>query len=544
MHSNEEDKEESKENSFKHSNVRKRRTRTEGSSSSQPVRFEYVVADDGEEKMVEVRRRRRRRSHQPKKVKEKRAKITRRVLIFGSIPFILLLASLYFFMLTWISGQGFRKEVGAKVSEILETDVEFGAFKLDGLNLNARNLVLRSELTDSLLKDFEIKLLKTRINPRSFISSNWYMGNVQAQSGEIFFGSGHNNAFNDDGFQKKNLTLARAGLGLQSDPDSFNFERLRISDSILYWKNNDGLNVPFIKNAKLAAENFSNSSSLVNFREGELALPGWPLLEIDAIAGEVRSGNYFIKSSKFSHSIRGTVQLNGYVSIKGEGQYQISSDFSKIDVSKIVHSYWAERLTGQLTGGLDISGSLSVDQSMNAEGSFEGSGVELSKEPILVSIANEMNEVSFRQLRFESLSASFRKSGKGLEIFDIKGESLPLMRLGGGNIKVLTDGQLEGILKVGVADAIFKGAGVVKPSYFSKNEDDHFWADLIISGSIDAPRADFAPKVKDSGQSSNETEKGAETLENTPLEERVGNQAADPSKILENNFNKLIEPKN
>ena len=50
-----------------------------------------------------------------------------------------------------------------------------------------------------------------------------------------------------------------------------------------------------------------------------------------------------------------------------------------------------------------------------------------------------------------------------------------------------------------MADAIFKGAGVVKPSYFSNNEDNHFWADLIISGSIDSPRADFARTAKDSG---------------------------------------------
>jgi hypothetical protein len=147
MHSNEENKEESKENSFKHSNVRRRRTKTDDSGSSQPVRFEYVVDEGGEEKMVEVRRRRRRRSHQPKKVKEKRKKLTRRILIFGSIPFILLLASLYFFMLTWISGQGFRKEVSANISEILETDVEFGAFNLDGLNLNARNTTSVSNLS-------------------------------------------------------------------------------------------------------------------------------------------------------------------------------------------------------------------------------------------------------------------------------------------------------------------------------------------------------------------------------------------------------------
>jgi hypothetical protein len=544
MHSNEENKEEPKENSFKHSDVRKRRTKTDNSDSSQPVRLEYVLGEDGEEKRVEVRRRRRRRSHQPKKVKEKREKIARRILIFGSIPFILLLASLYFFMLTWISGQGFRKEVSAKVSEILETDVEFGVFNLDGLNLNARNLVLKSELGDSLLKDFEIKLLETRINPRSFISNNWHMGNIQAQSGEMFFWAGNNNVSNNGRIQKRNRTLVSAGLGLQSDPGSFNFERLRIADSMMYWKNNDGQNMAFIKNAKLAAEDFSNSSSLVSFRGGKLALPGWPLLEIDAIAGEVRSGKYFIKSSKFSHSIRGSVNLNGYVSIKGEGEYQISSDFNNIDVSKIVHSYWAERLTGQLTGGLGISGSLSVDQSMNAEGSFEGSGMELSKEPILVSIAKELNEVSFRQLRFESLSASFKKSGKGLEIFDIKGESLPLMRLNGGNIKVLADGQLEGLLKVGVADAIFKGSGVVRPLYFARNEDNHFWANLIISGSIDSPRANFVRTTKNSGQSSNDKEKDAESLENASLQQPAGNQADDRATTLEKNFNKLLESKN
>ena len=544
MHPNEEDKPESKENSFKDSSVRRRRTRTDESNLSQPVRFEYVRGEDGEEKMVEVRRRRRRRSHQPKKVKEKRKKLVRRILIFGSIPFILLLASLYFFMLTWISGQGFRKDVSARVSEILETDVEFGAFKLNGLNLNTRNIVLRSDLGDSLLKDFEVKLLKTRINPRSFVSGNWYMGNIQAQSGKLFFGTGNNNASNHEKFQARSGNLVRAGLGLGSEPGSFHFEGLRVSNCILNWKNNDGQNMPFIKNTTLSAEEFTDSSSQVSFREGELALPGWPLLEINAIAGEVRSEKYLIKSSKFKHSLRGEVNLNGYVSITGEGDYQISSDFRNVDVSKIVHSYWENRLNGQLGGGLEISGSLRLDQSMKAEGSFEGEGIEISREPILVFIAKELNEVSFRHLRFESLSASFRKSGQGLEVFDIQGESLPLMRFDGGNIKVLPDGQLKGQLNIGVADAIFKGVGVIRPPYFAKNEDNHFWADLIISGSIDSPRADFVRAGKDSEQSSSDQENGPEPLKNVDLQKRVENQSDDRAKTLEKNFNKLIESKN
>ena len=55
------------------------------------------------------------------------------------------------------------------------------------------------------------------------------------------------------------------------------------------------------------------------------------------------------------------------------------------------------------------------------------------------------------------------------------------MRLDGGNVKVLADGQLEGLLKVGVSAAIFKGVGTVKPPYFAKNEDDHYSFHLIIN---------------------------------------------------------------
>ena len=188
---------------------------------------------------------------------------------------------------------------------------------------------------------------------------------------------------------------------------------------------------------------------------------------------------------------------------------------------------------------MDISVSLSMNQSMNAEGSFEGAGMEIRQEPILVSIAKELNEVSFRQLRFESLNASFRKSSEGFEIFDIEGESLPLMRFNGGNVKILADGQLEGLLKVGVSAAIFKGVGSVKPPYFAKNEDDHFWADLIISGSIDRPRAEFVSVGNEPGPSSSEKEKSSETLKNTGLEPGSDGRA----RALEDNFNRLIESK-
>ena len=166
--------------------TRKRKSKSQ--SISQPVRFEEIEAEDGSKKMVEVRRRRRRRSKQPKKEKENRIKLARRFLIIGIVSLLIIIFSFYFFMITWIGGQGFRNNVSDKVSEIIDQDVSFGEFSLKGLNLRSKGFKIDSVPKDFLLLEANLELLQPRIHPRSFFSSDWSMGNVQSLKGELLFG--------------------------------------------------------------------------------------------------------------------------------------------------------------------------------------------------------------------------------------------------------------------------------------------------------------------------------------------------------------------
>ena len=150
---------------------RKRVTRKRKSisqSTSQPVRFEEIEAEDGSKKMVEVRRRRRRRSKQPKKEKEKKTKLAKKFLIIGIISLLIIFFSFYFFMITWIGGQGFKNNVSDKVSEIIDQDVSFGEFSLKGLNLRSKGLKIDSVPKELLLMEARLELLQTRIHPSSF----------------------------------------------------------------------------------------------------------------------------------------------------------------------------------------------------------------------------------------------------------------------------------------------------------------------------------------------------------------------------------------
>ena len=214
--------------------TRKRKSKSQ--STSQPVRFEEIEAEDGSKKKVEVRRRRRRRLKQPKKEKEKKIKLAKRFLIIGIISLLIIIFSFYFFMITWIGGQGFRNNVSDKVSEIIDQDVSFGEFSLKGLNLRSKGLKIDSVPKELLLMEAKLELLQTRIHPSSFFSSDWSMGNIQSMKGELLFGKDQFDVVTKK-FPVNDVVISKGGLGLNSSPNNFNFTRLSVEECDLKWQN-------------------------------------------------------------------------------------------------------------------------------------------------------------------------------------------------------------------------------------------------------------------------------------------------------------------
>ncbi|MFL2484168.1 MAG: hypothetical protein ACJ0KA_07510 [Verrucomicrobiales bacterium] len=468
---------------------RRRRSKTDEPSQSQPVRFEEVEDGEGAKKVVEVRRRRRRRSRQPQKEKEKRQKLFKKTILLGVVGIFFIIISLYFFMITWISGQGFKNNVSSSVSELIDQDVSFGEFSLKGLNLRSKAFKINSNSNDVLLLDANLELLQTRIHPLSFLNKNWSMGDIQARSGNLLFGKENSNiSYNniDGNFKDQKLALTKAGIGLNSNPDHFEFNRLSVDKCNFEWQGNGLGRNTFINDANLIISDISSSGISMDLIGGDLLIPFWPDLSIKSVSGKVRKGDYLINQSSLGISQGGELKLSGKVSIKGEAEYQISSDFSNVNIGEFLSTTWIDKVEGVVDGGINVSGSLLEKPEMKAEGGFSGSNILLMRNPILSFLSKALSEPALVQARIENLNVQFNRNLNDVEIYNLSGQSLPLLKFSNGKVKISKNNNVEGDIRIGVVNEILNRPGIEKKNEFLAG-DEFSWVTLDISGTINDP---------------------------------------------------------
>ena len=475
--------------------TRKRKSKSQ--STSQPVRFEEIEAEDGSKKMVEVRRRRRRRSKQPKKEKEKRIKLARRFLIIGIVSFLIIIFSFYFFMITWIGGQGFRNNVSDKVSEIIDQDVSFGEFSLKGLNLRSKGFKIESVPKESLLLEAKLELLQTRIHPKSFFSSDWSMGNVQSLKGELLFGKDQfdvvdkkfpiNDIYN-------NVVLSKAGMGLNSSPNNFNFTRLSVDECDLKWQNEKGDISIFGDDVNLIFSPVVSSTFNIDLVGGDFVIPMWPNLKIQSVSGTIKGSQYLINQSKFNLSRNGEVTLNGRISLDQSADYQISSDLRGIDISEILSVDWMDRFEGKVDGGINITGKLLGEKEMKANGGFSGSEIQFFRNPILKFLSQSLSEPSLNEIWIENLNFQFSRNLKDIEITNLSGESLPLLKFNQGKIKITSDGYWDGRVIIQIANEVVDRLESDKKRYFKRNNE-FSSVTVILQGDSKDLKLSFEPII-------------------------------------------------
>jgi len=466
-------------------------------SGSQSVRLEVAEAPDGSRQGTEVRRRRKRRSHQPKKAKEQRVKMMRRVLILVGVPLGVLFVGAYMLMLSRVRGEGFRKAVSERVTELVGAEVEFGRFKLNGLNLNSRKAVV-SGTDGGLMRGAEILSLRTRLKPSTLLSSDWILESLQASSGSLRFGpavtNGVDAAAAADGIAPA-LPLLAAGIGLGSSPSNIDISGIKIADCDLFWDGRVPSTKPFISGSNFSNGDLAQPMIGMGFRGGRLAVPGWPEFGIEAISGDLKRGVYQIRRASLLHIDDGALTLEGQLNLMGSGDYRFSGEYSDIDPGEVVHPFWADKVGGDLDGNIVIEGALSKAGSLKAEGEFEIRNFVFSNNRILKRLSLTLGEALLARIQFRTFQGRYRRTADRVELYDLRGEHLSLLKLR-GRIVVFADGRLEGQLDLGLPEQILAKAEGGKPIFFGAESDDFSWAKVSLSGLIDDPREDLTPRLR------------------------------------------------
>ena len=466
-------------------------------SGDRSVSVELVKDLDGQQVIKEVRKRRKRRTRQPKKIRERRIKLLKRIAVVGSITVVLLLTGLYTLMLFGIRGQRFRSSVGERVSELVDTGIGFGSFRLSGLNLDNSKAVI-GDIPGTLFHGAEVTYLKTRVNPWTVFSRDWHLGPVHAAKGSFRFGVPDLNvdpAGIGGGATTGRRLMTLAGLGLDYDPGMINCSGIRIADCSLYWEEEGLDNEPFIGGSAANISDMIDGTFMLRFRGGDFKVPGWPSLEIENLEGLVQNGNYKVRESTLVHGEKGSVALSGFVNAGAKGDFHLVAPFTDLSISDNVHAFWQDKLRGNINGKIEVAGSLAEKGSLLAEGSFSSNNLVLSNHAILQRLAIGLGEALLARIDFHSVEGRLRRTSGALEIYELRAENPALFRLRGG-ITVHADGRLGGLLDVGIPGAFLQRMGINKPSIFSEEVQGFAWTKVKLGGFIDAPEEDLTRRIE------------------------------------------------
>lgn len=514
------------------------------SADSQPVRVEVREGADGTQQVTEVRRKRKRRSHQPKKVKERRLKTLKKALLLGGIPLLIGLVALYALMLSRVKGEGFRTNASERLTELAGVPIELGRFKMSGMGLESRSAKINGS-SGSLFNSAEVIGLKSKMQLSTLLSSDWNLDIVHAAAATVRFGrGGSGQRVGSAGLGKASANLPdpqvihRAGIGLDSDPESINTAGLNIGRVELYWDGNRPVAQPFIGRSSVSIGDPSSLSPIVSFTGGELNIPSWPPLTISSISGEMSNGIYKVRRSSLEHRETGLLELAGNIDLAREGDVALKGTFSNIAARKIVHPYWSDKLSGIFEGDIEVKGQLRRSGSTAAEGSFTGRNVVFGNNPLMKRLSIGAGDSRLARIEFRSFSGRFRRMGDRIEFYDIQGEHQSMFRFR-GKVAVLADGTLEGEFEVGLPLPVLDKMEGGKPVFFGPDIEGFCWSTANIGGLVDEPRDDLSSRM--SAATAAAIEESSRSL--APVKRRTGAPAPSGAGTnLPGAFDRLTRP--
>lgn len=178
-----------------------------------------------------------------------------------------------------------------------------------------------------------------------------------------------------------------------------------------------------------------------------------------------------------------------------DGTWSMDTQLRSIPLREILSDDWKLRLTGQLQGDLDISGSR--NQPPQVTGQMQLLNGVLTALPVLDKLADYTGVARFKRLILDTASAEVSGSGQTREFEKIVIQSNGLIRLEGRLL--VADQQLDGRFMVGVTPETLRWIPGAQAHVFTSpnpsGQPGLVWTPLRITGTLSAPREDLTERL-------------------------------------------------
>lgn len=447
---------------------------------------QLVTRADGSQ-AIKVRKRKR-RSSQPHKEAAKRTARLRAIQVSSAFVLFVLLALAAGGLVVYANSPGYRNGVTAKLNTASGGKVALQQFRVNPTGANAAAADFEWPAGNTLGK-LTLSAIRTKSLITGLVGSSWVAGDVSAMSGALHLRSpqaGEPHRFEPAASDHSPVSLDRLGVSkldiIAGNPAAPAFH-LQQTEGSFYPKSGTG-------------------DATLRLSRGTLAIPTWPVLQLDRALLEFHGSEVVISNAKILHELDsiGHIDLSGTFNTETMGTEQslaVSLDTFAINgiagqsmgllINGRVDSIDA-RTTNKLTFSTDDpTGRLSVALTSSAN-----SAPRMSRFAFLAILSKILTNHWYSEPSFEDGMTCTLIREKGLvRLTELSLTSKTQLKVT-GDLTAKADESLSGTLRIGLPEASLIASGNEKlKRTFGEASDGFHWVTLKISGTTSRPADNF-----------------------------------------------------
>ena len=461
---------------------------------------------------------------------------TKRKLMIWSIGsvvgLIVMLVAGYFWLLSWLQGDGFREQLQERLSNKAKTDFYVPApLSIQGGNINLHSVEIDGT---GFLKEAEVKGISTEIKRSELLNRFLYAPVVNIKELNVRM---------DSLKEAAKIYPEDSGSSFFSSftPNRYLADRVEcgLVNADITFRRSDTSKPPFkynLKGSTLTATPLKGDieSWQIKLRNGTFSTSHRYLAKSSIRYALFEYANDRIELNDCQLALtKGNMDLTGAFGIKDKS-WNLNLSVGNADVERLLSEQWREILTGEFSGTLKMSGKRRVVNKANGQFSLrKGRFKALSFLTLYMSsedradkafripgqqAATDYLEKTFNIVEISQADCDIRfphaDKTKDIErawLFDnidirTKDDSMRMV----GHVIMETDGKLHGTLKIGINNTVIEEFlshttlpftpifSAAIPRLFNATGDAGFrWVNINLSGTQDAPQQDLSARVKE-----------------------------------------------
>ena len=479
----------------------------EGDSSRDHYNYQEMidhlrkVRGTTEQQGLKSKKKRRRRSHQPIVQRRKRRNMSMVAFLLLILPVIAFVGGSYLFSYMAYQSERFRKEMSSKVGEMTGFEGEFAeTFSTNKFSFkNPKYSGIGPD--ESVLAEMDMKNLEAYPRFSSLLSDNWDIKRFIIDEGKLHLRPIAPKAVGADKGENASANplhpaILAAKLGFSGVPNSVNMDRVSFRNLSASF----GHNVEIIHNIfnLHVVMNRTRTGYFINCDRGTIEYFYWPKFSV--VKSDLSldmEGNLKIHRASLESEDGATCEMTGTIALGGATpSVNLSMEVANVKVDNVVNeSTWADRVLGRLNGNLQLVGDLTTTNPPVLTGTIAIPGLSVKNLEFLNSLEKFCGISQLKRIEFEVFEAQIEQQGSAIRIHNIYAQNPAGLT---GEFTVRPNHDLEGKLRIGLAESVLNDISGGRPSFFEIGDDasPYGWAEFNVSGKLADPIDDLRRKFE------------------------------------------------